>query len=240
MNWLDAGILILLGFGALRGFRRGIGAVFVGLGGLLLALLASGYTTPRVAAWLQSRYGVVDAVGSFLQRYLRLPIPDAALRLGDMGPAEVEAALDALPVGAWLRQLLVRQGPGVAAMAGGDLATLGDVVYHLLGGYLVAAACFAGLFFAFRAILIGVGSLLTRILAATPVIGPGSRMLGAGLGIAEQGVMAAVAIGLATALVPLFPGLATVLEGSALAPLGLSLFHVLVPMALSLGAMISP
>lgn len=240
MNWLDAGILILLGMGAFRGFRRGIGAVFVGLGGLLLALLASAYATPRVAAWLQSTHGAADAAGAFLQRYLRLPIPDVAMRLADMSPAEIEGALAALPVAGWLRQLLVQQGPAIAAIAGGNLVTLGDVVYHLLGSYLVAAVCFAGLFLAFRVVLIGVGSLLTRMLAAAPLIGPGSRLLGVCAGIAEQGVMVVVAIGLATAAVPLFPGLAVVLEGSALAPLGLILFHLLVPMAFSLGAMITP
>ncbi len=240
MNWLDAGILILLLIGAFRGFRRGIGAVFVGLGGLLLALLAAAYTTPRMAAWLQLRYAAVDAVSAVLQRHLRLPIPDAALRLADMSPAEMEAALAALPVAPWLRDLLVHQAPAVAATAGGNLRTLGDAVHHVLGGYVVAAVCFVALFIASRGILSGLGSLLGRMFDAFPLVGPGSRVLGACLGIAEQSVIMAVAIGLATAAVPLFPGLGTVFEGSALAPLGLTLFHRLVPMALSLRAMTLP
>ena len=237
MNWLDAGILILLLTGAFRGFRRGIGAVFVGLGGLLLALLTSAYATPRVAAWLQLRYGAVNATSAFLQRYLRLPMPDAALRLAELSPAELEAALAALPVAAWLREFLVQQGLAIAATAGAHLVTLGDVVHHLLAGQLVAAVCFVSLFLASRAVLTGLGGMLARMVSAVPLIGPGSRLLGTCLGVAEQSVMVAVAIGLATAALPLFPGLGAVLEGSALAPLGLALFQWLVPMALSLRAM---
>jgi hypothetical protein len=207
---------------------------------LLLALLAAGYATPRVAAWLQLRYEAVNAVSAVLQRYLRLPIPDAVLRLADMSPAEIEAGMAALPVAPWLRDLLVQQAPAVALTGGGNLLTLGDAVHHVLGGYVVAAGCFVILFFAFRVVLSGLGSLLSHMFDAFPLVGPASRVLGACLGVAEQSVIAAVAIGLATAAVSLFPGLGTVLEGSALAPLGLALFHRMVPIALSLRVMTLP
>lgn len=231
MNWLDVGILILLALGVLRGLRRGIGVVSVGVAGLLVSLAAAFLACPRLVTYLQLRYGLVTAAGEFLQRHLRLPVPAAAVRLAGTAPEDIQAALEGLPVGGWVRALLLEHGPQVAAMGGDGLVSVGDLVYHVLGSYLVAVAVFVGVFMLARLVLNGVGHAVSQVLAPVPVLGTVNRLVGGALGAAERALMVAVVLGVATAITPLAPFLDGPLSGSRLAPLALDVFRRLLPLA---------
>ncbi|MDQ7794605.1 MAG: hypothetical protein RDU89_09370 [bacterium] len=231
MNWLDAGILILLALGALRGLRRGIGVVFVGLAGFLVALAAAAYACPRLVDAADARYGLLARTGEFLERHVRLPVPTAAVRLAGTAPEDIQAALEGLPVSGWVRALLLEHGPEVAAAGGDTLVSVGDVVYHVLAGYLVAVGIFVGTFILARLVLDWLGGAISDFLGAIPVLGGISRLAGAALGAAERGLLAVVILGAASAFSPLAPFLDAPLAASRLAPLALEVFRRLLPLA---------
>lgn len=230
MNWLDVGILILLALGLLRGLRRGIGVVCVGMAGLLVSLATAFLACPRLVAYLQTRHGLVTAAGEFLQRHVRLPVPAAAIRLAGTAPEDIQSALEGLPVSGWVRALLLEHGAEVAAMGRDGLVSVGDLVYHILGSYLVAVAVFVALFVTARLVLAGAGQAISQALEPIPVLGTMSRLVGGGLGAAERALEVAVMLGLATAFSPLAPFLDRPLAGSRLAPLALDVFRRLLPL----------
>jgi len=232
VNWLDWTILLWLAWGAIRGLRRGIAIVFVGLAGFLLSVAAAFVACPRLVAYLQERYGLVDAAAASLQRYLPLPVPTLAIRLEGSSPEELRTALADLPVSGWLRGLLLDHGPEVAALGTEKgLESVGDVVYHLLGSYLVAVAVFVGVFLVARLLLGWLGGALGDALTAVPVVGPLARLAGGVLGAAEQGLVVVVVLGLASAASSLAPFLGPPVQASRLAPTALELFRRLLPMA---------
>jgi S1-C subfamily serine protease len=126
LNVLDAVLVLLLGYVAVRGWRQGAASQIAALGGLALGLLAGVWAAPRIVGWFVSEPGpgtalltvglvlVAALVGQGLGLGIGFRLRRAAVSAGlgkiDRG-AGVAAGVAGLLFVVWLLSTVLAQGP---------------------------------------------------------------------------------------------------------------------------------
>ena len=156
MNWLDWLIVMVLGFSAFQGFRRGLMSSVAKLAGLLVGF-GVGITYNRdLAAYLNKQWGIEDKITPLTEKVLRFffPAKEAAGSVytggGTLSPGDLAAA-----------QLSPYS----------MLYPYGESLVSSFAATILNAICFLALVVATVWIVNFAGHLLTRIAKASP-LGP--------------------------------------------------------------------
>ncbi len=236
MNWLDWLIVLLLGWSAFVGLRRGLVGMLVRAAGALGGLVLGVWYARPAAAWLDARLDLVARVTGFFQA--RLPLATPALTAApDAGRLDqVVAAIRALGLPAGLADGLVGLArPLLGAARAAGASTVAEMVAYVLA---VAFATCLGFFFVYLLVRLAAG-LLGRVLAglleASGIGAAADRLGGLALGLLEGALGLVVALVLLSVLMawPALGWLRVAVEGSRLAQGFLGLFTLLSPWLLA-------
>jgi len=216
LTWLDWVVAVIILWGAVRGFRRGLVAELVGLAGTVLTFVAAIYYSPALVQWANARWGILASLASFFAQHINIPEAAAWQQLSQDPLQRIGAGIGQLNIPSALKQGLLDQIQGLAAMARAEhLNTVGEVLFYGLATLAAAAAAFL--------LLLAAGRIITHIVAGVAHhIGGASlgfldNLAGAVIGLTEYTVVMIVLAGL---LMPFLAGV-----GNTWAPLGNAVNH---------------
>ncbi len=194
VNWADLVALMVLGWGAFRGFQQGFLRTFLLAAGYLgAAALAARYSFPVVER-LDQKAGLVTSLRELLERYLPLP---ASLQVQGITPAQFTDPtpwLNRLPLPPAFMEWVGRYAASAGHLLPGGI-TGARTVYHLLATWVLGSLAFLLMFWAGRVMVNLLVGVLGRAVRLTPL---GALDRGAGLlaGLLYSGAILAVAFGL--------------------------------------------
>ena len=223
MNYIDWVILAILLWGAWRGYSRGVLSVFTGVVGYLAGLAAALIYAKPLAFFLEKQFAVTTTTAN---RLGGMP-PQSVMTMSTqgMGSGEMTKAVEGLSMPAFLKEQLLQQLPATGA------ANFGQAISHGLAVLLIQAAASIILILLATVLVRLLSGLVTRGIRYT-VMGWANRVLGLVAGLAINGVILAVALGVISPLLVLKSGLqggpltgvAGVLDRSVLAPYLMQVF----------------
>ncbi|NLW06464.1 MAG: CvpA family protein [Clostridia bacterium] len=196
MNYLDVFLLLVLAWGAWRGYQRGFINLLAGWTSYLVgALVAVLYTRPLAEA-LDQAFQLRVVWGSWLQA--RLPLPEQVLGqpLSMVTVQQVETLLEALPVPGLLRQSLLTNLDRYAGTTLGQ-ALAGELVFLLLELVAVLFLFYGSIFILRYLVRWGTAG---RSLAPMAIF---SRVLGFALGLLGQLFWLSLLVGITRSLLAL-------------------------------------
>lgn len=217
MTGLDFAIVGIMGYGAWRGWRKGLLAIFIDLAGSLLAFfLAARYSAVTVAA-LDRATGLVGATARALAtRFagsipaMGAPVPKAGL----VNPQIIGALGLPEPVS---RLITAGAADALAGPLPAGTNTIGDLIFYQLASTLWLGVVFLAGGFLLGRVMALAGGLASTAMDLTPLMAV-NRAGGTVVGLAQAALFAAVAVGFILPVLKLgqaWPPLA----GSKLAPI---------------------
>lgn len=196
MNWLDWALVLLIGWTSLNGLRRGFIVTLTRLVGLVGAIIAAFVLTKPVSAFLETRYSVASSLANVLARYIRLPTDFGQTLVSDLTSGQLWALLEQSGLPEQYKNAVVTwiaESPGPATV---DLARF---IHQGLAMLLLNAITFLVLLAAGRWVVALFGRGLSKTARAIGVGGL-DHLGGLALGLAQGGLVAALALGLALPL----------------------------------------
>lgn len=195
MNWVDVVALVILGWGAVHGFRQGFVRTFLRLAGYLAAAVFAAFYSFPLVELLDRRVGLVSPVRGLLERYLPLPASMQALNLPAQQFADPVLWINRLSLPPVLADVVARYlgATGGPALPRGITGT--QVIYQLLAAWVLASLAFILLLWAGRVLINLVVGILSRMVSLSP-LGGLDRVAGLLAGLAYSGGVLAVAFGL--------------------------------------------
>ncbi|KKM12827.1 hypothetical protein SY88_01780 [Clostridiales bacterium PH28_bin88] len=191
MNYVDWIIVAILLLGAWRGYHRGGINTFTGLVRYLVGLAVAAVYARPLAYLLEDRFGIITANSKRLAGMLPLPEPVIATSMGGVKAGELARSLEGLALPGFLRERLVEQ------VLTSRATTLGEAVSYGLAAMLVQAIVFVLLVLLVVVVIRLLSGVVTRGISHT-VLGSLNRLLGTVTGVAVNGAILAVLLGLAS------------------------------------------
>jgi uncharacterized membrane protein required for colicin V production len=234
MNAIDIGIIAILLLGGLRGYRRGLLLMVVGLGSYLVGLLVATRYYGIAAAFLNEKLGLVDRVSQYLGVSEAIPTGATKMSVTVLPPAQMSTAVEALPIPAFAREEMVRSLSDLINLSFQQgITRLGEVIGLFFASMVVDALVFLLICIVVSKLVRIIAGLLTSLTSGLP-LGGFNRATGFLAGIATTAFILVILTGV---LVPflMFAGggetemaLAETLSRSAFIPYLMSGWHFLV------------
>ncbi len=216
-----------MAWGALKGWRRGLFSIVVGLTGLLLSWYLAARFAPAATQWLDATMGWVASTAHYLAGRVPLPAALAAQPLSTVQPEAVPSLAATLPFPAALQRALAQAAHSALMRAEFlHLQTVGDLVYYSLAALVWTAISFFVIMAVITGLANGLAWQVTRSLEGTPLSAL-NHLAGALLGGAESLVVLVIMAGLLGPVLNLlhWPALQQFLTASQLLPYLEAWFH---------------
>lgn len=195
MNWIDTVILVILGLGALEGFRRGLWKSLLSIISYLAALAVALTYYQRFGEFLNQKFNLTPKIAAFLLHYLNLPSTTYTMKLSPSPTDQLLSVIQQLPLPAVYQELLRQQMGSMFLNSAGLAASIADVITQMM-----AATIVNGLSFLLLAALVAQGLQLicgaVGLVLSGGTAGGFDRLLGAGLGVIIKAITLALVLGL--------------------------------------------
>lgn len=194
MNWIDTLILVILGLGALEGFRRGLWRSLLAIVSYLAALVVAVTYYQRFGEFLNAKFNLVPKIAGFLLYFLKLPAASYTDKLTTSPTDQIISAIQQLQLPAVYEELLRQQVVAMLAQPANLAASIAEAITQTL-----AVTIINGVSFLLLAGLVAQGLQLVSG-AVGLVLGGGAggldRFLGAGLGVVTRSITLTLILGL--------------------------------------------
>lgn len=230
-NWLDVVFILIIVWGGLRGYHRGLARTLLSLTGLVIAFPAAGLLTPQAAAYVNDSWQATPSVAEFLERHVALP---AGLSSAPISTIVAEDVVDKLRVFQLPEGYIGTVGKVVselgAAASTHGVQTIGEFVFFGMAAILVNTLLFILLF----ALVRGLFALLTAGMAEKAglgMIGVLNRLAGMATGMALTSAVLMTVLGVVSSLlsIGLLRPIAELVSNSMIAQRLLNLFYLVTP-----------
>ena len=194
-NIVDVIIIILVGLGAVKGYRRGFFGSLVGLFGTLFALLITVKTYKPVVEFLEEKFALLEIVHGFLVKNLPLPLEVSTAPLNAQGLSILADRIQNMFLPLFLKEKIMSLAFELSfTVAQMGITTVGELLNYVLAILFINGLVFLLLWFIISAGMRLISKLLTDSLDDT-ILGSLNRLAGLVVGTTINIVVLMVVIG---------------------------------------------
>ncbi len=198
MNIFDFLIMLLLAFGAYKGFKRGFIRSFGGLLGLVASLMVAVKFNQIFAAYLDKQFEITNKLGGWLAKVL--PLPSIAPESDTISAGLAVVMIEEMSLPDFMKKSLANNVEQIIQDGLIGIGNLPELISIGLAGMLLKGFAFILLFFATGAIVKLAVNLISSFLGYTP-LGPVNSVAGMGLGVILYGIFFAVVLSVFSPLI---------------------------------------
>lgn len=162
MNIVDLLIILILLFGALNGYRKGLLGSLVGLCSSLIAIVVAFKSYGLLSLWFDDKFQLSYKVKLFLQEHINLPQAVSNFSLDNIHPPDLAQAVSSLDLPLQLKEhlILYLQGLDTSLQLQGYL---GDIFHDFLTGIVVKGLAFLIIYLLISKGLIFISALFRQL-----------------------------------------------------------------------------
>lgn len=183
-NFIDFGIMILVGFAAINGFRKGFIGSMVGFFGSIIALVLAIKLYRPFAGLLNAKFGILAIIHSFLANHLPLPQEVSAVPINGMGSDLLIYKISNMALPGFIKTQIIEQAQEIMLISAQlGLTTIGEVLIFIVAKTLLNGLALIILWVLLTNLLHLTGTILSKSLDNT-LLGGINRLGGLIVGMA--------------------------------------------------------
>jgi len=183
-NFIDFAIIILLILGGLSGYRQGFIGSIVGFLGSIIALILSIQFYKPFAGLLNTKFGILSSIHSFLTEHLPLPLEVSTAPLNAAGINLLILKVNTMALPEFIKKQIIEQAQGLIYSASQfGLTTIGEVLTFIVAMTLLNGLALIILWFLLTNLLHLAAKILSKSLDNT-LLGGINRLGGLFVGTA--------------------------------------------------------